>query len=175
MLTQTMFEDTVDYAVSGSLFPESQLHGQDHWQGVTAQALWLAHSTGLGTKGITTALLFGVLHDCRRENDGYDPDHGERAAEALMECPILTHLPAPFVATLSDSLILHDKGETTSNPLKGLGWDSDRSLLGRVGIDVSESFFSVATGSLFFDMLDRSHTLIQSPPSWETLWKESGL
>lgn len=175
MLTKTMFEDTIDFAVTGSLFPESVLHGQDHWQGVTYQAIWLAKCKNLGTEGVATALLFGALHDCRRENDGYDPDHGERAADALLTCPILTHLPSSFLSTLADSLIEHDKGTTTSNPLKGLGWDSDRSLLGRVGIIPDPAFFSVASDSVLSHMLNNADRLIDTPPSWDKLWKYAGL
>src|SRR5581483_1522002 len=56
---------------------ESEVHGQQHWQTVAAFGLILAQQTP-GADPVV-ALLFGVLHDCLRVDDGWDPDHGRRA------------------------------------------------------------------------------------------------
>lgn len=54
------------------------IHGLAHWQRVQENGLKLAKHNG-ANKDIVR--LFSVLHDCCRLDDGFDPDHGARAAE----------------------------------------------------------------------------------------------
>ena len=54
------------------------IHGHEHWRRVGENAMDLAHEEGVSCH---VALLFAILHDCCRENDGHDPGHGPRAAE----------------------------------------------------------------------------------------------
>ena len=53
------------------------IHGHQHWRRVGEMGIDLAHEEGVSRH---VALLFAILHDCRRENDGHDPGHGPRAA-----------------------------------------------------------------------------------------------
>ena len=62
-----------DYAL-----PWGGFHGVAHWARVLENGLRLAAETGAR---IEVVQLFAVLHDCRRINENWDPDHGPRAAE----------------------------------------------------------------------------------------------
>ncbi|HEX4607252.1 MAG TPA: HD domain-containing protein, partial [Urbifossiella sp.] len=108
------------------------VHGVAHWTRVRENGHRLARDAGADKEVVE---LFAFLHDCCREGDGYDPGHGERAAE--------------FAATLRGSFILlpddrfdrlyeavrdHEKGFTRSDVTVMTCWDADRLDLGRVGI-----------------------------------------
>src|SRR5262249_46864982 len=54
------------------------VHGPDHWRRVERNACVLAARTGAV---VPVVRLFALFHDCRRENEGHDPDHGRRGAE----------------------------------------------------------------------------------------------
>ena len=58
------------------------IHGIAHWGRVRANGLRLARVTGANTRVVE---LFAVLHDSRRLNDGYDPEHGLRGADNAIE------------------------------------------------------------------------------------------
>ena len=53
------------------------IHGAPHWSRVRVNGLILAKQTGAN---ICVVELFAFLHDSRRFNDDYDPEHGARAA-----------------------------------------------------------------------------------------------
>eukprot|EP00919_Chromeraceae_sp_WS-2016_P055024 GHVR01130813.1.p1 GENE.GHVR01130813.1~~GHVR01130813.1.p1 ORF type:complete len:186 (+),score=4.03 GHVR01130813.1:267-824(+) len=163
----------VEFATSGSLFPDSEFHGEDHWRAVATQGLRLAEICDLGRPGRITAALFGLFHDCRRISDGWDPDHGTRGAQALVQCPSMAGLPALYRRILVDSINKHDSGETTSNPLTGLGWDADRSVLTRVGITPCISFFSVVPYDHFDQLIQDGFTSTRNPLSWDQIYKRA--
>ena len=54
------------------------IHGVSHWTRVLENGFRLAETNGANLKVVTA---FARLHDSRRENDGYDPEHGFRGAE----------------------------------------------------------------------------------------------
>src|SRR5262245_34989278 len=54
------------------------IHGIRHWDRVRENGLRLAALTGARPRVVE---LFAYLHDSKREDDGYDPQHGDRAAE----------------------------------------------------------------------------------------------
>lgn len=58
------------------------IHGAPHWARVRRNGLLLAERSapGASTRVIE---LFAFLHDSCRHDDGYDPQHGERAAQLL--------------------------------------------------------------------------------------------
>ena len=68
-LYSKIVEDTVMW--------QSSHHGTTHWMRVRDNAVYLAEREG-GEAQI--AEYFSVLHDCMRENEGHDPEHGPRAA-----------------------------------------------------------------------------------------------
>src|SRR5436190_984127 len=124
---------------------ESEIHGQQHWQTVAAFGLILAQSTP-GADPIV-ALLFGILHDCLRVADGWDPDHGRRAgalAPALNGG--LFTLDAARLDTLVTALSLHVDGLVSDDPTIGVCWDADRLHLWRVAVTPDPARLSTAAG-----------------------------
>jgi uncharacterized protein len=110
----------------------SRIHGQTHWAGVAAAGYTLCKMTLEADAAVV--LLFALFHDSMRENDGRDPDHGQRAAT-------LAHkLRDEGTFTLSDermdvlerALIAHDRGQVSEDPTIGACWDSDRLTLWRL-------------------------------------------
>lgn len=170
-IDQDTWSEIVTYATSGSLFPNSIDHGEDHWRAVAAQGLRLSGICNLGQKGRTAGALFGLFHDCRRINDGDDPEHGERGAEALASCDALRALDRGLRDRLIRSMTLHDRGQTTDDLLIGLGWDADRSVLGRVGITPDQRFFSCIPEPQFDDFIHAGKQATRTPPRWDDIWR----
>ena len=57
--------------------PRGGPHGIAHWARVLENGIRLAAETGASVRVVQ---LFAILHDSRRLNEGWDPDHGPRAA-----------------------------------------------------------------------------------------------
>ena len=121
------------------------IHGHAHWRRVAENGLFVAQREGADPHAV---LLFAILHDCRRQNDGHDPGHGPRAAE-LVEA--LGHEPLGIdpdtLATLAHAMRHHDRGQVSDHPLVGTCWDADRLDLPRVGITPNPVLMSTASGS----------------------------
>lgn len=168
-------------ASDASEFPESEFHGVGHWQGVADQAIWLAEELGWGREERVFAFVFGATHDCRRENDDWDPEHGARAAQWLDAKGWMHRLHMTYYAdTMRQSLIWHDKGQVLHSlkapafprcaELGTLGWDADRSLLGRVGMDPDPKFFSLVQDPTFFQaFVRRGERVAEAPACWTAL------
>ena len=109
----------------------SQIHGQQHWQTVSAFGTILARETP-GADPVL-ALLFGILHDCQRLDDGSDRDHGRRAAALVPHLNGgLYSLDEARLATLVRAIELHVDGLVSDDPTIGVCWDADRLHLWRV-------------------------------------------
>lgn len=167
----TRFQTLVRFAQDGSRLPDSDMHGDAHWRAVAAQGLEVASLCNLGSKGRQIAALFGLFHDCRRENEHYDPSHGARAADALNDCAEMPNLAPGLSARLTHSLIMHDNGQVSDDPLVGLGWDADRSLLTRCGMDPDIAFFSCITASDFDPFIERGRAMNHTAPTWDEIWE----
>ena len=61
-----------------SLLFNSHLHGLTHWQTVEKYGLYLAKYS---KADVSVVSLFAYFHDCKRENEDYEPKHGYRGAE----------------------------------------------------------------------------------------------
>jgi len=124
---------------------DSEIHGPQHWQTVAAFGTILARETA-GADPVV-ALLFGVLHDCLRADDGWDRDHGRRAgalAPALNGG--LFTLDETRLATLVTALSLHVDGLVSGDPTIGVCWDADRLHLWRIGVTPDPLRLSTAAG-----------------------------
>jgi uncharacterized protein len=108
------------------------IHGEAHWARVCANGLRLAEQTGADAELVA---LFAYLHDVRRQGDGWDRDHGRRAAEFVqgLTAPLLT-LPAARLELLAYACAAHSDGLTEADVTVQTCWDSDRLDLGRIGI-----------------------------------------
>lgn len=92
--------------------------------------------------------LFAQLHDCKRENEYEDPEHGLRAAVVawhLYETGTLG-IDKWQMAILEIAIRDHNDGKITDDPTIGVCWDADRLDLLRVGIVPHPRFMSTVTG-----------------------------
>ncbi len=118
----------------------SGIHGLAHWERVLENGVYLAkHSGG----DVLICSLFAFLHDCCRESEGSDPEHGARAAEfaKTLRGGILKLEDERF-ELLRYACEHHEKGRLSEDPTIGACWDADRLDLGRVGRRPNRRFLS---------------------------------
>lgn len=121
-------------------------HSPRHWHRVRAFGEWLCDQHPDADREVVR--LFSLFHDCRRLNEGRDPDHGERGAQqARLWCGSHFQLSPARLQLLCDACRDHDRGFATSDPTVGACWDSDRLDLDRVLIHPRASFMSTAAGA----------------------------
>jgi uncharacterized protein len=126
-----------DYAL-----PWDGTHGVVHWARVLANGLRLAEETGAR---IEVVQLFAVLHDCRRNSEGEDPDHGPRAAEfARTLRGLVFELSDDDFGLLHRACAGHTHERTHPDVTIQTCWDADRLDLGRVGITPDPSYLCTA-------------------------------
>lgn len=114
-------------------------HGEDHWRRVAENGWRLA--VEYPAVDPLVVLMFAVLHDQCRLDEGKDPGHGHRAAERvsdLREAGRLEFLSESQVDVLIAAIHDHNGGDPFPCPVSweataGACWDSDRLDLGRVG------------------------------------------
>lgn len=108
------------------------IHGIRHWERVHENGVYVAKHSGAD---LTVVRLFAYLHDCCRESDGSDFEHGLRAAEfaATLRGDLLTIGDSQF-DLLYHACEFHERGRISDDPTVGTCWDSDRLDLGRVSI-----------------------------------------
>jgi uncharacterized protein len=149
----------------------SSIHGPQHWQTVAAFGTILARETP-GADPIV-ALLFGILHDCQRLDDGHDPDHGRRAGALV---PALNgglfRLEEQRLTTLATAISLHVDGLTSDDPTIGVCWDADRLHLWRVGVRPDPARLSTAAGRARIEWARIEGWLWQR---WDAVWTLAGL
>ena len=107
------------------------IHGVAHWARVRDIGLRLAEKTGANPLVVE---LFAFLHDSRRWDDGYDPEHGNRAADFALTLRGKTiHLADEEFELLSHACRQHTFGHVEGDITVLTCWDADRLDLGRVG------------------------------------------
>lgn len=109
---------------------KSSHHGPWHWDKVEMNAIALAEATP--GADIEVCRMFAFIHDCKRENENSDTEHGERSGKYVMNLPL--SLTLNQIYKLRDACIGHEKGLVTDDPTIGVCWDADRLDLIRVGI-----------------------------------------
>ena len=108
------------------------IHGAPHWARVRENGLRLAEVTGANQRVIE---LFAFLHDSRRLNDGYDPEHGARGAMFARSLAGSAFDVSPGeLKLLTEACRGHSDGLTDGDVTVLTCWDADRLDLGRVGI-----------------------------------------
>ena len=114
------------------------IHGPRHWATVERNGLYLAEFTGASP---TLVSLFSLFHDSCRLDDGYDPEHGPRAAEYVFslrsELSVLVPDDGDFQLLL-EACEGHTHITHHENPLIGTCWDADRLDLGRVNVELTQ-------------------------------------
>ncbi len=143
----------------------SSIHGPSHWRAVGATAAELADAAGPAADR-ELLLLFALLHDAKREDDGYDPDHGPRAAILLEQLRVEDRLTLDDAraARLAEALRDHTRGTTHDDVTIGVCWDADRLLIGRVGLVPDARFCSTHDGRRRATAGDLPR--LEGPPTW---------
>lgn len=124
--------DLMDLIQSGFALDLEGIHGVRHWARVCDNGLRLAEETGADPEILE---LFAYFHDSRRLSDGWDREHGRRAAEfaqSLQGSPL--SLCEEKLELLAYACIHHSEGLTEADLTIQTCWDADRLDLGRIGI-----------------------------------------
>lgn len=142
MISELLSPEAIKEVMSGE-FPG--YHDRRHWLNVSRTGASIAIAEGISPN---VPLLFGIYHDCRRVNDGDDPDHGIRASDLVREHHIKgwLNLSEDEVWNLRMACKWHSDGQTSEIPVIGVCWDADRLDLPRVGWQTDEKFMSTETG-----------------------------
>jgi uncharacterized protein len=128
----------------GATHRHSTIHGEGHWKCVAWTGLALLPE--LSGCDPAVLLLFGMLHDTQRLDDGHDPLHGPRAAvfaRSLHGRGLIALEPARL-HTLCHACELHTSGAVSDDPTVGACWDADRLNLWRVGMRPDPKWLSTA-------------------------------
>lgn len=112
-------------------FYDSQLHGFIHWKAVELNGHYLSGFTDADKSVITH---FSFFHDCMRENEDYDPEHGPRATELIKQHRHLLNLSKLQYKQLLTAVSGHTHGRKSTDNTIATCWDADRLDLGRVGV-----------------------------------------
>jgi uncharacterized protein len=134
----------------------SSIHGFDHWEQVLINGLMLSMQHGVDPIVVE---LFAYLHDCKREEDHGDYEHGDRAADYVMELrsagelDFLTHMQ---YSLLWEACRLHHTGVTADDSMTiGVCFDADRIELIRCGITPKSELMSTAMGKRIAQKLEQ--------------------
>ena len=110
----------------------SVIHGAGHWMRVLYNGRMLAKETGAN---LNVVELFAIMHDCQRDNEHYDLEHGRRAAKYVHEISgKWFDITNEETELLVDACKYHSDGLVEGDITIQTCWDSDRLELGRVGI-----------------------------------------
>lgn len=79
---------------------DSKIHGQDHIERVIFFALVLSWKYGLDQRDTDILRYAACLHDTRRQNDGWDVDHGRRAASESIQYAYIDQDDIPILQAI---------------------------------------------------------------------------
>ena len=140
-----VLDDCKEHFDAGPLHKNSG-HGLRHWDKVERNAIHLA----MQTRGadVVVCRLFAMIHDCCRENEMSDPEHGPRAAAwaetKLPEWDLC--LTKEQIKNLLTAIRIHNGSKPVNNPTVGCCLDADRLDLLRVGIHTDRKQLSTKAG-----------------------------
>lgn len=136
------------------LDPINSFHGVQHWGRVNDIGQAIVEKNGGNPKVVR---YFGLLHDCCRENEKQDPNHGRRAAQFAIKHRDLIELDDDEFKLLFAALAGHADDGVSTDPTIGAAWDGDRLQLARVGIMPNKDQLStdVAKEDEFFNWANK--------------------
>ena len=125
-------EKVREYAIEHTKMGVDSIHGIEHWDRVARNGELL----NVPEADMKVVLSFAYLHDVERDNDGYDEEHGPKAAKLVEEIhdTLLAFLDNKQIGLLKEACALHTTCHRTGNPTIDACFDSDRLDLTRVGI-----------------------------------------
>ena len=121
-------------------------HGPDHWfkVGMNGRYLYQRLPNRSACHDLVVE-LFALLHDCQRNNENEDPEHGHRAAEFIKKNQNrkwFCILSPEQLEKLIYACAWHNDGKTSDDTTIGVCWDADRLDLIRVGIMPDPKYLS---------------------------------
>lgn len=125
---------------------EHSIHSKRHWQKVEDNVLKICEM--LPDADVEVCRHFAILHDCKRENEFFDSEHGDRAATFVNDLWLSNkiNLSERQMDKLKEALAGHNYVKHSADPTIGACWDADRLELLRVCIVPNVEFFSTAAG-----------------------------
>lgn len=139
-------------------------HGPPHWQRVWQNCQRIASEMKSGAD-LEVCAWFSFLHDCKRENDGHDPEHGPRVADWLGQewrSLIGFGLEQKQVNILTAAIRYHSDG-LIKGPLEArVCWDADRLDLPRVGVLPDPKRMSTTVGKKMAERLPEHLELLRN-------------
>lgn len=143
---------------------ELQWHGAPHWVRVARWGQRLIAAEAEVEPAVV--LLFSLLHDAARQQDGHDPEHGPRAAQLARSLNGDAFTLAPDrLDLLAHACEHHAGGELSEQPTVAVCWDADRLDIGRYGYSIDPELLSTGTGR----ELARSGEAEPAPPLGDVL------
>ncbi len=118
---------------------EEGIHGFFHWARVIENGLTLCD---LNNANKNIIIAFGIFHDCKRENDDEDPEHGYRGGQILREYSKFINLTEEEIEKAAIACEDHTHEQNHNDLDIATCWDSDRLDLFRVGIYPEEEYLN---------------------------------
>lgn len=134
-----------DFVYENRVF-DSNIHGLAHWRQVEFNGVSLAKVTHAD---ITVVRLFALFHDSKREDDGYDGEHGERGAAFAKKCfeEGLLDITQEQFDKLYHACFFHTKEHQAGDATIDTCYDADRLDLGRVGMSLKPEKMATVPGA----------------------------
>ena len=124
--------------VESPLF-DSLIHGVGHWKVVERNGHYLSQFNHADKEIVS---YFAYFHDCMRENETEDPEHGLRGARFAQAHRELILLDDDQFPILIDACENHTYGNRSDCVTIHTCWDADRLDIGRVGLDVNPDYLA---------------------------------
>jgi uncharacterized protein len=155
--------------LSRATHQNSMLHGEAHWRAVAWTYLELLPEVA-GADPVV-GVLFGLLHDSQRLDDGFDPQHGPRASRFAEELAAENLLPLGQERKVKLIRVVHDHtgARPTADPTIGLCFDSDRLNLWRIGVRPEPSHLSTAIAKAA-GVIERHESLPGQKIPWDEIF-----
>ena len=133
--SKVLSQELLDHLLEQFPLGNSLIHGKEHWMRVLYNGRMLAKET---SANLNVVELFAVIHDCQRDNDDYDLEHGRKAAEYVNEIrDKWLNINKKETELLIEACKYHSDGLIEADITIQTCWDSDRLDLGRVLIKPS--------------------------------------
>ena len=136
-----IIEELVTRVSNDFALPIDSIHGISHWLRVRHFGLTIAKLNGANSKVVE---IFAILHDAKRENDGADPNHGERAAFFFTNDLGSYYLSKSEAEKLIFACKYHSHGLMSADITIQTCWDADRLDLWRLNIQPDPKMLGTA-------------------------------
>lgn len=143
------------FAVKHTRMGSFSVHGIVHWDRVANNADLLNTSD----VDLLVVKAFAYIHDVERNDDGYDLQHGPRAAALVDEIrdTELAFLNDDEILQLKKACELHTTTLRTEDATVNACFDADRLDLGRVGITPNPDKMATAQGQIIAEKIAENY------------------